>query len=139
MTNKSNFLYPSQRQLRVGEAFRHALASILVSDEMRDPDLNRRAITVTRVLVSGGLRHATVFVVPFGSNDGSDLVMALRRAAPFLRRRVAQIVRVKFVPELSFKIDQGFDHAARIECLLKKARKIDDKAKDSQGSRIRDD
>jgi ribosome-binding factor A len=40
---------PSQRQLRVGEALRHALAEVLTRNEIRDPDLDGVSVTVTQV------------------------------------------------------------------------------------------
>ena len=42
-------LGPSQRQLRVGEMLRHALADILRQNEIRDPDLDGVSVTITQV------------------------------------------------------------------------------------------
>ena len=46
----------SQRQLRVGEELRHALAQLLRPGELRDPALRDANITVTEVRVSPDLR-----------------------------------------------------------------------------------
>lgn len=109
---------PSPRQLRVGEAIRHALAHALERGEVRDPGLGGRSATVTEVRVSPDLRHATAFVVPFGAPAQPDamraVVAALNRAAPFLRHRVAEAVRTKFAPEIVFRPDTTFDEAERI-------------------------
>ena len=110
----------SQRQLRVGEEIRHALASVLVRDELRDPDLIGCSVTVTEVRPTPDLRQATVFVVPFGGGDAESLLVALNRAASFLQHRVGQMVRLKFVPRLSFRLDGTFDNAERIRSLLDK-------------------
>jgi ribosome-binding factor A len=56
----------SQRQLRVGEELRHALAQLLRPGELRDPALRDANITVTEVRVSPDLRNATAFVMPLG-------------------------------------------------------------------------
>ena len=64
--SKHNIRAPSQRQLRVGEEIRHALAHILERSEVRDPDLAGKAITVTEVRVSPDLKNATAYVVPLG-------------------------------------------------------------------------
>ena len=40
---------PSQRQLRVGEMLRHALAEILNRNEIRDPDLDGISVTITQI------------------------------------------------------------------------------------------
>lgn len=109
---------PSPRQLRVGEAIRHALAHVIERGDVRDPGLAGHSATVTEVRVSPDLRHATAFVVPFGA-PGDQAAMravvdALNRAAPFLRHRVAEAVRTKFAPEIVFRPDNTFDEAERI-------------------------
>lgn len=112
---------PSQRQLRVGEEIRHALADSLEKGEVRDPGLGARPITVTEVRVSPDLRHATAFVMPLGGAAAPEVdkvVQALSRAAPFLKHRVAERVRLKFAPDLVFRADETFAQAERIETLL---------------------
>ena len=109
---------PSQRQLRVGEELRHALAGVLGRGEMRDPGLEDVPITVTEVRMSPDLRNATVFITPLGGGEVQAVIEALIRARPFLRRRVAQVVRLKYVPDLAFRADQSFDEAERIAALL---------------------
>src|SRR6185312_3632406 len=76
---------PSQRQLRVGEVLRHALAQILMRGETRDPDLEGVSVTVTQVIPSGDMRHATAFVEPLGGRNASAVVSALNRHKSFLR------------------------------------------------------
>lgn len=112
---------PSQRQLRVGETLRHALCSILERDELRDPELAGAPVTVTEVRASPDLRNATVFVVPLGGEGGAEVVSALRRAAPFLRRRLGASVELRHVPALQFEADASFDNAQRIDELLRAA------------------
>ena len=51
---------PTQRQLRVGEALRHALAEVLNRNEIRDPDLDGVSVTITQVKPSPDMRYATV-------------------------------------------------------------------------------
>lgn len=116
---RGQFKAPSQRQLRVGEELRHALAGVLARGEARDPDLSSVSITVTEVRVSPGLRHATVYVLPLGGGGTENLLAGLKRAAPYLRSRVAQEVKLKFTPTLVFKADTSFDYAGRIEDLFK--------------------
>ena len=109
----------SQRQLRVGEELRHALAWILERGEVRDPDLKGVSVTVTEVRVSPDLRNATVFVLPLGGGETEAVVTGLTRARPFLRRKVANAVRLKFVPDITFRADTSFDEARRIDILLR--------------------
>ncbi|MEJ2118022.1 MAG: ribosome-binding factor A, partial [Alphaproteobacteria bacterium] len=68
----------SQRQLRVGEMVRHALAGILARDMVADPVLESGHVTVTEARMSPDLRHATVYVRPFAvESDGAALIAAL--------------------------------------------------------------
>ncbi len=108
----------SQRQLRVGEEVRHALAELLARGDFRDPELVDLKVTVTEVRVSPDLRNATAFVTPLGGGDVAAAVTALRRAAPFLRGQVAHVVNLKYAPTLSFEPDTSFDYAARIDRAL---------------------
>jgi ribosome-binding factor A len=109
---------PSARQLRVGEELRHALIEILRRGELRDPELQSAAVTVSEVRVSPDLRAATAFVLPFGGGDAAALVKALNHASPFLRGRLARAVQLRMAPTLHFEPDRSFDAASRIETLL---------------------
>ncbi len=86
---------------------------------MRDPDLRGVSVTVTEVRVSPDLRNATVFVLPLGGGETAAVVTGLTRARPFLRRQVANAVRLKFVPDIRFRADSSFDEARRIDTLLR--------------------
>jgi ribosome-binding factor A len=109
---------PSQRQLRVGEELRHAIANILERGDIRDVDVAGRPVTVTEVTVSPDLRHATVFVVPLGGGDHASLLAGLKRVRPYLRHEVAKMVQLRMIPDLSFSADATFDIASRIEEIL---------------------
>ena len=110
---------PSQRQLRVGEVLRHALANLLERGEARDPQLAGVPITVTEVSISPDLGSATAYVMPLGGSNAEEVLDSLRRAAPFFRRRIGGIVTLKRLPQLSFALDSRFDAADRIAELLR--------------------
>lgn len=109
----------SQRQLRVGEVLRHALVEALTRGELHDPDLDGVSITVTEVRVSPDLRNATCFVMPLGGAQADDVVAALGRAAPYLRRLVGHGLTIRHLPNLSFELDTAFDRGQRMEALLR--------------------
>ncbi len=117
--NKRNDRAPSQRQLRVGEEIRHALAHILERGEVHDPELAGIAITVTEVRISPDLKNASAFVVPLGGlGNAEEIVDALNRIKSFLRHRVSQAVHLRSAPNLSFVADTSFDEAGHINDLL---------------------
>jgi ribosome-binding factor A len=113
---------PSQRRLRVGEEIRRALIRIFDRGELRDPDLIDARVTVAEVRVSPDLKNATVYVAPFAAplagGDSQALVKACKRAAPFLRGRVAQEMNLRHVPRLGFEADTTFDAAEAMNRLL---------------------
>ncbi len=109
----------SQRQLRVGELVRHALAQIFTEGGMHDPVLESHLITVPEVRMSPDLKLATVYVMPLGGRDADDVVEALERNKKFLRGEVAHRVNLKFAADLRFRLDESFAEAERIEKLLK--------------------
>jgi ribosome-binding factor A len=108
----------SQRQRRVGEALRHALAAILRAGECRDPALEDASITVTEVRMSPDLREASVFVMPLGGRNAAASLEGLERSSGFLRNRLARAVPLRLAPRLTFVLDASFDAAARIGRLL---------------------
>jgi ribosome-binding factor A len=110
---------PSQRQLRVGEVIRHALAELLARGEIHDDVLASHVVTVPEVRMSPDLRLATVYVMPLGGVDVEPVLGALERHARFIRGRVAHAVNLKFAPDVRFRADESFGEAERIDELLR--------------------
>ena len=100
---------PSQRQLRVGETIRRALADVLMRGDLHEPDLDGVTITVGEVRCSPDLKVATAFVLPLGGRDAERVLAALERARGELRRQVTRALSLKFSPELRFRLDETFD------------------------------
>lgn len=113
---------PSQRQLRVGEMLRHAVAEILTRGEVRDPDLEGVSITVTQAKPSPDMRHALIFCEPLGGRNAERVIAALNRHRGFIRGLLGHMIRLKFTPDLRFVEDQSFAEAEKIETILKSDR-----------------
>ena len=110
---------PSQRQLRVGELIRHELSAILLRGEVVDPVIERTGVTVHEVAVTPDLRIATAYVRPFQpGGDPAALVAALERNRRFIRGLLSPALKLKFMPDLRFKVDTATDYAARIDELF---------------------
>jgi ribosome-binding factor A len=110
---------PSQRQLRVGELIRHALAEMLTRGEVHDPVIENHLITVPQVQMTADLRLATIYVIPLGGRDTEEVLTALERNKRRLRGELAKRVNLKFAPDIRFRFDERFDEAERIEKLLR--------------------
>jgi ribosome-binding factor A len=128
MINRDKGRAPSQRQLKVGETIRHALAEIFARGEIVDEVLNQFSLTVSEVRMTPDLKLATVFVLPLGGEGAEDAVKHLDQHKRFLRGELAIRVSLKFMPEIRFKIDTSFASSKRIDELLaspKVARDLD--------------
>lgn len=110
----------SQRQLRVAELIRHAVAETLTRGDLQDEVLARHVVTVPEVRMSPDLKVATVYVAPLGGGDEQAVIKALASHAKYLRGVVARRVTMKFAPNLRFRPDETFDYANRIDTLLRR-------------------
>jgi ribosome-binding factor A len=109
----------SQRQLRVGELIRHAMAEMLVRGDIHDPVIEGHMITIPEVRMTADLKLATIYVMPLGGKDVKDVIAALNDNKRFLRGEIAHRVNLKFAPDIRFRADERFDEAERIEKLLR--------------------
>ena len=110
---------PTQRQLRVSEEIRHVLSAIFGRGEFRDPELAGERVTVTEVRISPDLKNATAFVARLGRSDIGALLPALRRAAPYIRTQLAQQLRLRVAPQVSFQPDAALEYAVHVDRLLR--------------------
>ena len=111
MVKKSfqNNLGPSQRQLRVGELIRRTLSDVLMRGEIHDPDLNQISVTVGEVVTSPDLKIATVYVSALGGIKNDTLIYLLSKNKSDVRRAISKKVKLKFSPDLRFRLDETFD------------------------------
>ena len=123
-SNRSRVLKgPSQRQLRVGEALRHALSEILVREDFFDPDLASVSITISEISVSPDLANARVYTMPLGGVNVETILPALNRLAPMIQSLVAKKVQLRRTPRLRFYLDDSFENAARMNQIFASIRK----------------
>ncbi|MBQ0816902.1 MAG: 30S ribosome-binding factor RbfA [Hyphomicrobiaceae bacterium] len=129
MTVRDNGKAPSQRQLKVGELIRHALAQILNRGDISDEVLNRHSLTVPEVRMTPDLKLATAYVMPLGGGEADEVVAHLEQHKRFLRGELARRVNLKYMPQLRFKVDVSFESSGRIDAILaspKVARDLDE-------------
>ena len=109
----------SQRQLRVGELVRHAIADMLARGDVHDPVIEGHLITVPEVRMTADLRLATIYVMPLAGRDTDAVLTAFDRHKKFLRAEIAHRINLKFAPDIRFRIDERFAEAERIDKLLR--------------------
>src|SRR5919206_2720932 len=107
----------SHRPDRVADQIRQELSELLSRGAVHDPGIG--FITLTRVKVSPDLQLARVYYTSMGDEKSRrETAKALQRATPFLRRQIAQRLRLRRAPELQFFYDQSVAHQDRIEQIL---------------------
>ena len=121
MRNKYHDTTPggSQRQLRVGELVRHAVAEMLARGDVHDPVIEGHFITVPEVRMTKDLRLATIYIMPLAGRDADEVLAAFERHKKFLRAEIAHRINLKFAPDIRFRIDERFAEAERIDRLLR--------------------
>ena len=125
---------PSQRQQRVAELVRHALAETLGRGDVQDPVLAGHIVTIAEVRMSPDLRLATAYVMPLGGRDETAVLDALERNRKPLRAEVSRRLKdLRFAPDLRFRRDETFDEMARIDALLRTEKVRRDIVGDDEG------
>ncbi|MDE1900209.1 MAG: 30S ribosome-binding factor RbfA [Alphaproteobacteria bacterium] len=109
----------SQRQLRVGEEIRHALAAVLIRGDIPwPPDFSPPVVTVTEVKVSPDLKNATAYIMPLGGEKLRETVRLMNDGASFFRFEIGKAVKLRHVPKIRFMADESFEAAQRISDIL---------------------
>src|SRR5712692_2956027 len=106
------------RPERIADTLREEITQI-VGYELEDPRL--AMVTVTDVRVADDLRDASVFVTVAGDEHEHELAfIALRRAAPYVRKQLGFSLNLRHTPALHFVRDTVEEKAARVDALLGK-------------------
>ena len=97
---------------------RRTIAELLSRGDLYDPELERMSITVSEVQISPDLKIASVFVLPLGGGKKIEALEALERNKHGIRKIVAKNLKLKYVPELRFIIDDTFEQSDKTKQLL---------------------
>jgi ribosome-binding factor A len=91
--------------------------SLIIDRELKDPRVG--FVTVTGAKVTEDLRYADVYVSVLGDKDKREKSMAgLARASGFVRSLVGKRVRLRYVPEIRFRLDDSLIRAEKVDKLL---------------------
>jgi ribosome-binding factor A len=107
----------SQRTQRLDAQSRQELMDLL-QREMKDPRLG--FVTITSVETARDLGSARVWVSVLGSEEEREQTMrALAAATPWLRRKLAERLEIRTVPQLMLRRDDSIETGDRVLRLLK--------------------
>jgi ribosome-binding factor A len=108
------------RSERVADQVQREVAEI-IAQELEDPRVRR--VTVSGSSISKDLSNATLYITLPADGDVELALEGLNRACGFVRRRLGQRVRMRYVPRLRFAHDVTLDRATRVGELIDAATK----------------
>ena len=118
------------RQDRVAEAIKKEV-SLIIHDELNDPRLG--FVTITGVEISQNLRHAKITFSVLGKDEEHKKTQkALDSALGFIRKLLAQRVKLMFAPEIIFREDRSSEYSVRIEEVLNEIKEQDESKKSNR-------
>ena len=103
------------RSERVADQIQREVAEI-IAQELEDPRIGR--VTVSGSSLSKDLSNATLYITMPADGDVQRALEGLNRASGFVRRRLGQRVRMRYVPRLRFAHDETLDRATRVGELI---------------------
>ena len=119
------------RPERVQEAIRQEVSKI-IQNELKDPRIG--FLTITAVEVTPDLRYARIFFTALGEMKDKMLALkGLKSAKGYIKGRLADEIKLRFMPEIEFKIDESWERIRHLDDIFNKLEKEKRDAGDSGG------
>lgn len=122
----------SQRIERVAGEIKEEIGKI-IHDELKDPRIG--FVTITKVDLSRDLRHAVVYYSLLGEQKEVAATRAgLNNCRGFVRKLLGQRMKLRYIPEIVFKLDKGIEYSIHISKVLEKIKDKDESDKRQKGN-----
>ena len=108
-------MHPYKRSARVGDLIREEIADMIMN---KIKHKNLGFVTVTGAKVSDDLRNATVYISVLNKEDAEKTVRKLSSLSALFRGELGRRLKMKYVPSLTFKIDESIQYGMKIDKLL---------------------
>lgn len=113
----------SQRVQRVAEEIKQEIGKI-IHDELKDPRIG--FVTITKVDLSPDLRYASVYFSVLGTKkELRDTQVGLARSAGFVRKLLGRRMKLRYTPQVTFRLDESAEYSIRISEVLEKIKNKD--------------
>ena len=110
---------PTQRQLRIAREIKKIIAGALEKGEVRNPLLQEYMITITDVDVASDLKFYTIYFMTLNGENLGQIEDDLNAEAWGLKKLIASKLKLRYTPDLNFRMDTSFEEVDRIEKLLR--------------------
>ena len=109
------------RTSRLNGEYQKEISAILPRVKDKNPDL-KGLISVTETDVAPDLKTAYVYVSIYSVNEEqtANTFALLQENAGFIRHELAQVMRMRTVPALTFRMDKSMSYGAKMDELFKK-------------------
>lgn len=115
-------MLPYKRSQRVSDLIREEIADIIMN-KVKDPRLG--FVTVTGAKITEDLKIVTIYLSILKEEEKETTIEMLNSAKGFIRAELAKRLKMKFIPSLTFRIDESLEYGVRIEKLLREIKKED--------------
>lgn len=116
-------MLPYKRSQRVGDLVREEVADIIMY-RLKDPRIG--FVTVTGADMSDDLKNARIFVSILKPEERDLTIAILNEAKPFIRSALGKRLKMKFTPNIEFRLDTSIEYGSKIDSLLKKIKAEDE-------------
>ena len=100
----------------------YQVVSIIVASEIKDKAIT--GVTITGCSLTKDMSFAKIYYTVMGKDEKKIKVeSALQRAKGFIKKRIADEVPLRKIPELIFEYDHSLESGNRIETLLREIKK----------------
>ncbi len=106
----------SNRIKRISEEVKKVISTMLING-IKDPRITSM-ISVTDVEVTNDLRYAFVYISML-AGDKEESLAGLNSARGYIRREVGKAIKLRYVPEIIFKIDDSIEKGMYMDELIK--------------------
>jgi len=108
----------NNQEIRVAEAIKREFGLMLLT-EIKDSRLHKALTSVTEVEVTNDLRHVKILISVLGDEEQKKEVMSgLESARGFIRGELGKRVKLRFTPEIHFKLDESIEKGSKILALI---------------------
>ncbi|AEF17318.1 MULTISPECIES: 30S ribosome-binding factor RbfA [Thermoanaerobacterium] len=93
--------------------------SQMIFEEIKDPRISNMT-SITDIEVSKDLRYAKIYISVYGNDDEKkNTIEGLKSATGFIRRELGKRIKLRYIPELIFELDNSIEYGAHISKILK--------------------
>lgn len=116
-------MLPYKRSQRVSDLIREEVADIIMY-RLKDPRIG--FVTVTGAEMTADLKLARIFVSVLKEEERDLTLEILNTSKNFIRSALAKRLRMKFIPEIEFRLDTSIEYGIKIDKLLREIKEHDE-------------